>query len=67
MSNRLLATGIIGTIVAAVCCFTPVLAILLGVLGMSAAVGYLDLVLLPALVIFLIILGYALWQKTKAR
>lgn len=61
--NRLLKTGIIGTIIAALCCFTPVLVILLGALGLSAVVGYLDLVLLPALGIFIFITLYALWKK----
>lgn len=50
MNNRaLLKTGIIGTVIAALCCFTPVLAILLGVVGLSAWLGWLDYVLMPAL------------------
>ena len=68
MSDRgLLKLGIIGTIVAAVCCFTPVLVVLLGVIGLAAAIAWLDLFLLPALGIFLVITGYALWQQHKAR
>lgn len=43
----ILKTGIIGSIVAAVCCFTPVLVIALGVVGLSAWVGWIDYVLLP--------------------
>ena len=61
-----LKTGIIGTVLAVVCCFTPVLVILLGVVGLSALVGYLDLVLFPALAIFIGITLFALWKKTKA-
>lgn len=67
MRDRLLFTGIIGMIVAAVCCFTPILVILLGAVGLSAAVGYLDVVLFPALAIFLIITGYALWRRKKTQ
>lgn len=66
-NNKLLATGLIGTVIAALCCFTPVLVILLGVVGLSAIIGYLDLVLLPALVIFLGITIYAIWRKSKAQ
>jgi hypothetical protein len=33
----------------ALCCFTPILVILLGVVGLSALTWYLDYVLLPAL------------------
>jgi mercuric ion transport protein len=47
--NALLRTGWIGTAVAALCCFTPVLVILLGAVGFSAIVGWLDYVPLPAL------------------
>jgi mercuric ion transport protein len=65
MKDRLLLTGVIGTIVAAICCFTPILVILLSTLGLSAAVGYLDFVLFPALAIFLAITGYALWRRRK--
>jgi mercuric ion transport protein len=50
MNNEsLVKTGIIGVVVAAVCCATPVLVILLGAVGLSALTGYLDYVLLPAL------------------
>ncbi|MEH6663091.1 MAG: mercury resistance system transport protein MerF [Parasphingorhabdus sp.] len=45
----MLGIGIIGTIVAALCCFTPVLVVLLGTVGLSAVTGYLDYVLFPAL------------------
>jgi mercuric ion transport protein len=64
--DRLLKTGIIGSVVAALCCFTPVLAVLLGAVGLSALAGWLDLVLVPALVIFLAITGYALWKRHRA-
>lgn len=66
-NNKLLATGIIGTLIAALCCFTPVLVVLLGFVGLSATVGYLDIVLLPALAIFIGITIYALWRKTKVQ
>ena len=61
--KTLLKAGIIGTIMAALCCFTPVLVILFGVVGLSALVGYLDLVLFPALGIFILLTLYALWRK----
>ena len=66
MSNKLLTTGLIGTIIAALCCFTPILVILLGAIGLSAVVGYLDYVLLPALAIFIAITLYALWKRRTA-
>ena len=62
-SNGLLKVGIIGTIIVALCCFTPILVILFGVVGLAAVVGYLDLVLFPALGIFILLTIYALRRK----
>ncbi len=67
MKDRFLQIGIIGTIVAAICCFTPVLVVLLGAVGLSALIDYLDIVLLPTLAIFLVITGYALWKRNKTQ
>ncbi|WP_288902385.1 mercury resistance system transport protein MerF [uncultured Sneathiella sp.] len=64
-NETLLKVGIIGTVVAALCCFTPVLVILLGAVGLSAALGLLDMVLLPALALFIAITVYALWKRKK--
>ena len=65
MKDRLLTIGIVGTVVAAICCFTPALALLLSAVGLSAAIGYLDIILLPALAIFILMTGYALWQRQR--
>jgi len=63
--GRLIKVGIIGTVVAALCCFTPVLVVLFGVVGLSALVGYLDIVLFPALGAFALLTLYALWRKAQ--
>ena len=63
----ILTTGIIGAVIAALCCFTPVLVILLGVVGLSAVIGYLDYVLLPALAFFVLLTIYALWRRQRRR
>ncbi len=66
MNDRnLLRTGIIGTVIAAVCCFTPVLVILLGAVGLSAWLGWIDYVLFPALAIFLGLTGYAFYRLKR--
>jgi len=62
----ILKTGIIGSVVAAICCFTPVLVILLGVAGLSAWLGWIDYVLLPALALFLGLTAYGLWRRQRA-
>ncbi len=63
---RMLTVGITGTLAAAVCCFTPILVALLGAVGMSAATGYLDYVLLPAIAIFIAISVYAYRRRKPA-
>ena len=64
--QRLLRIGIIGSVIAALCCFTTVLVSLLAVVGLSAAVGWLDYVLFPALFIFIGITIYAVHRRRKA-
>lgn len=64
--RTLLRAGIAGTVVAALCCFTPLLVIVLGVVGLSAFTGYLDYVLLPALVFFIGLIVYAVHRRRSA-
>jgi len=64
-SNRLLGTGVIGAVVAALCCFTPVLVLLLGAVGLGALTGYLDYVLFPALAFFVGLTIYAVARKRQ--
>ena len=63
----LLCTGAAGSIVAATCCFTPGLVLLLGAVGLSAWLAWLDYVLLPALIPFLGITVYALIRIQRAK
>jgi mercuric ion transport protein len=56
--------GLVGSIVAAVCC-TPVLAIVLGALGLSAWLAWSDYVVIPAFLVFLAIAvyGFSRWRR----
>lgn len=63
--RRLLITGMVGTIIVALCCFTPVLVVLFGIVGLSALVGWLDIVLLPALAFFIGLTIYAVWRRQR--
>jgi len=38
----ILKTGIVGSIIAAICCATPILVIVLGAIGLSAWLGWID-------------------------
>ncbi|MEX0696321.1 MAG: mercury resistance system transport protein MerF [Dongiaceae bacterium] len=66
MKDRaLLRTGVVGSAVAMICCFTPLLVVLLGVVGLSAWLGWLDYVLFPALAFFLGLTAYGLWRRQR--
>lgn len=63
--GKLIWTGGVGAAIAAICCFTPALVILLGVLGLSAWLGWIDYVLFPALAGFLGIAAYGLYLRRR--
>ncbi len=63
-SNKLLGTGIGGTVIAAVCCFTPALVILVGFVGLSAIVAWLDYGLFPLMFASMGLVAYALYQRS---
>jgi len=69
IKNKLLAFGLGGTLLAALCCFTLLLPIVLTALGLTGllVVVYNDAVLFPVLAGFLILTGYALWRQKKQR
>ena len=63
--RSLLKWSLAGTVIAALCCFTPILVILLGVVGLSGMLGYLDYVLLPALAFFIGLTVCALFKSKQ--
>lgn len=63
--KRLLWTGLIGSGLVALCCFTPILVVLLGVVGLGAITVYLDYVLLPALAGFIGLALYRLLRRNQ--
>ena len=68
MKSRLLIVGCVGTVMTALCCFTPLLPVVLGAIGLGALTGtlYNDTVLLPLLALFVILTGVALWRMKKS-
>ena len=66
--KKFLKTGLIGSAVMAVCCFTPVLVLTMGAVGLSGLVGWwLDLLLLPALALFVLMAGYGFYRLQRRR
>ena len=64
--KTLIRVGLIGTVLVALCCFTPILIVLLAAVGLSALTGYLDYVLLPALAALIGLTIYAVRRKRNA-
>jgi mercuric ion transport protein len=61
--RTLITTGVVGAVVAAVCCATPLLAILFGALGLTAWLAKADYVLIPALILCLALIGFSLYRR----
>lgn len=66
LKDRLLCSSVFGSILLALCCFTPVLVLLLGAVGLASVAGWLDVVLLPALFVFLVLTAYALFRRKRS-
>jgi len=64
-SKKGLYASIAGTIVVALCCFTPLLVVAVGLLGVGFLTPYLDYVLYPALGLMLVltVLSYRKYKK----
>lgn len=60
-----LKCGAAGTVLTAICCFTPALALLLGAAGLSAWLGWADYVLFPLLAGFIGLTAYAAYQMRR--
>ena len=66
-AGKLTWFGAVGTVITALCCFTPLLVIVLSAIGLGALVQSLDAVLLPLLGVFVVILGVGLTMLGKIR
>ncbi len=68
-SKKGLYAAIAGTVLAALCCATPILVITLGAVGLGAFTPYLDYVLMPALIILIIVawVSYTRYKKACTR
>lgn len=61
--DKLLRRGLTGSVIAAICCFTPLLVVLVAGAGLSAIVGWLDYALFPLLFASLGVVAHALWLQ----
>ena len=64
-SKKEIYASVTGTILLAVCCFTPILVIALSTIGLGTIIPYLDFVLLPALAVMIVltVISYKRWKR----
>jgi len=65
--TKLLACGTCGSVIVAICCFTPLLVVAFGLVGLSSWLGWIDYVLFPMLAVFLAVTTYALYRRSRTR
>jgi mercuric ion transport protein len=61
--HALIATGAVGVVVAAICCATPVLALMLAALGLAVWATKADFVVIPLLLISLGLVGFGIFRR----
>jgi mercuric ion transport protein len=67
MTGRsLITTGAIGAILAAICCPTPILAVVLGSIGLSAWLAKADYIVLPVLLLGAALMGIGFYRRHLA-
>ena len=64
-NTKLIGTGVAGAVLSMLCCVTPVLAVLLGALGLTAFVAKIDYVLVPAFVASVALAIFALVRRRR--
>jgi mercuric ion transport protein len=64
--RALTTTGIVGAVVAVVCCATPLLVILFGAAGLTAWLATTNYLLIPALIVFVALIAFGL-ERTRLR
>ena len=68
MSDRsFILTGVVGGVIAAICCATPLLAVVFGAVGLTAWLAKADYVLFPTLLICLALIGFGLYRRRLRR
>lgn len=67
MKDRsLIATGAIGAALAAICCATPLLVVVLGGIGLSAWLAKADYVVIPVLVLGVALMALGFYRRHVA-
>jgi mercuric ion transport protein len=67
MTDRsLITTGAIGAALAAICCVTPLLAVVLRGIGLSAWLAKADYIVIPVLLLSVVLVGIGFYRRQIA-
>jgi mercuric ion transport protein len=67
MTDRsLITSGAIGAVLAAICCATPLLAVVLGDIGLTAWLAKADYVVMSVLFLGVVLVGFGLYRRHTA-
>jgi mercuric ion transport protein len=61
--RTLITTGAIGAVLAAICCLTPLLVVVLSAVGLTAWLANADYVLIPALILCLALVAFGVYRR----
>jgi mercuric ion transport protein len=65
-NTKLIGTGAAGAVLSLLCCVTPMLALLLSAIGLTAFVAKLDYVLVPVFVASIALVIFALVRRRRS-
>jgi mercuric ion transport protein len=65
--RTLITTGAVGAVFAAICCATPLLAVVLGAVGLAGWLAKADYVVIPALILCLGLVGFGVYRRRLHR
>lgn len=66
IDRTLIATGAVGAVLAALCCATPLLALLFGALGLSAWLTGANDTVVPVLLLSAVLAGVGFYRRASA-
>jgi len=61
--RTLITTAAIGAVLAAICCMTPLLVVVFGVIGVTDWLAKADYVLIPTLILCLALVAFGLYRR----
>ena len=65
--STLITTGAVGAVLAAICCATPLLVVVLGAIGLTGWLAKADYIVIPTLILCLGLIVFGLYRRRLRR